>query len=37
VGGIYYYTVQRGRTDTVLLEHRSDAVVAVAGVTDEPA
>jgi amino acid transporter len=37
VGGIYYFAVQRGRTDTVLLEHRSDAVVAVAGVTDEPA
>jgi type VI protein secretion system component VasK len=37
VGSIYYFVVQRGRTDTVLTEHRADAVLTSAGVTDEPA
>src|ERR1700691_1105500 len=37
LGAIYYFVVQRGRTDTVLAEHRSDAVLTSAGVTDEPA
>jgi hypothetical protein len=37
VGAVYYFVVQRGRTDTVLAEHRSDAVLTSAGVTDEPA
>jgi urea carboxylase system permease len=37
VGTIYYFVVQRGRTDTVLAEHRSGPVLASAGVTDEPA
>jgi amino acid transporter len=37
VGGIYYFVVQRGRTDTVLAEHRSGPELATAGVTDEPA
>jgi urea carboxylase system permease len=37
VGTIYYLVVQRGRTDTVLAEHRVDAELATAGATDEPA
>src|SRR6202453_1769227 len=37
LGAIYYLVVQRGRTDTVLAEHRSDAVLTSAGVGDEPA
>jgi urea carboxylase system permease len=36
VGTVYYLVVQRGRTDTVLAEHRAGAALASAGVTDEP-
>jgi urea carboxylase system permease len=35
VGAVYYFAVQRGRTDTVLAEHRASAELAPAGVTDE--
>jgi urea carboxylase system permease len=37
VGGIYYFVVQRGRTDTVLTEHRAGPELATAGMTDESA
>jgi urea carboxylase system permease len=37
VGGIYYFVVQRGRTDTVLAEHRAGPELAAAGVSDETA
>ena len=37
VGVIYYFATQRGRGARVLAEHRADAELASAGVTDEPA